>query len=85
MFTICAVLAGLCLWLVGKLAVYSQAQHVVHRERARIARDIHDDLTAGLTQLVLFGEVARSELPEAIGTPAGKWPWSARKPAAFRG
>jgi signal transduction histidine kinase len=64
MFSTCAVLAALCLWLIGKLAVYSQAQQVVRRERSRIARDIHDDLTAGLTQLALFGEVARSELPE---------------------
>jgi signal transduction histidine kinase len=64
MLSICVVLAALCLWLVGKLAVYSRAQQVVRRERARIARDIHDDLTAGLTRLVLFGEVARSELPE---------------------
>jgi signal transduction histidine kinase len=63
-FWTCAVLATLCLWLLGKLAVYSQAQQVVRRERARIARDIHDDLSAGLTQLVLFGEVARTELPE---------------------
>jgi two-component sensor histidine kinase len=64
MFSICAILAALCLWLLGRLAVYSQAQQVVRRERARIARDIHDDLTAGLTQLALFGEVAQSELPE---------------------
>jgi two-component sensor histidine kinase len=64
MFSTCAVLVALCLWLLGKLAVNSQAQQVVRRERARIARDIHDDLTAGLTQLVLFGEVAQSELSE---------------------
>jgi signal transduction histidine kinase len=63
MFSICATLGALCLWLAGKLAVYSQAQQIVRRERARIARDIHDDLTAGLTQLVLFGEVSQSELP----------------------
>jgi signal transduction histidine kinase len=41
----------------------SQSQQVVQRERARIARDIHDDLTGGLTQLVLLGETAQSELP----------------------
>jgi signal transduction histidine kinase len=64
MVSTCIVLAVLCLWLLGKLAVYSQAQQIVRRERSRIARDIHDDLTAGLTQLALFGEVARSELPE---------------------
>jgi two-component sensor histidine kinase len=64
MLSLCGALAALCLLLVGKLAVFSQAQQVVRRERARIARDIHDDLTAGLTQLVLFGEVSQSELPE---------------------
>jgi signal transduction histidine kinase len=64
MFSLCVALGVLCLWLLAKLAVYSQAQQVVRRERARIARDIHDDLSSGLTQLVLFGEVARSELPE---------------------
>lgn len=67
MFSVCGVLAALCLWLAGKLAIYSRAQQVVRRERARIARDIHDDLTAGLTQLALFGEVAQSELPEGSG------------------
>ena len=64
MFLICGVLAALCFWLIGKLAIYAQAQQVVRRERARIARDIHDDLTAGLTQLVLFGEVSQSRLVE---------------------
>jgi signal transduction histidine kinase len=33
-------------------------------ERTRIARDIHDDLGAQLTQLLLLGEVARREHPE---------------------
>jgi signal transduction histidine kinase len=50
-------------WLVGKLALHSRVQLVVQRERARIARDIHDDLSAGLTQLVLIGEVVQSTLP----------------------
>jgi signal transduction histidine kinase len=58
-----AIVAALCVWLIGRLALHSQTQQVVRRERARIARDIHDDLTAGLTQLVLLGEVAQSELP----------------------
>jgi two-component sensor histidine kinase len=58
-----AIVAALCVWLLGRLALHSQTQQVVRRERARIARDIHDDLTAGLTQLVLLGEVAQSELP----------------------
>jgi len=41
-----------------------RAQKLLERERALIARDIHDDLGAGLTQLVLQGEVAQTEFPE---------------------
>jgi signal transduction histidine kinase len=57
-----------CLFLMGKLMVQSQAQQVVRRERARIARDIHDDLGAGLTQLVLMGETLQSEAPPSSET-----------------
>jgi two-component sensor histidine kinase len=63
LLSLCAIAAAMCLRLMGKLVIHSQAEQVVQRERARIARDIHDDLTAGLTQLVLMGEVAQSELP----------------------
>ena len=49
--------------LAAKLAVQSKAQELLQRERARIARDIHDDVGAGLTQLVLQGEVAQTEFP----------------------
>ena len=56
------VVAGLALILsvrlAAKLAVQTRAQKLLERERALIARDIHDDLGAGLTQLVLQGEVA---------------------------
>ncbi len=56
LLSLCGLVAAICVRLMGKLAIHSQAQQVVRRERARIARDIHDDLTAGLTQLVLLGE-----------------------------
>ena len=49
--------------VAAKLAVQSKAQDLLQRERARIARDIHDDVGAGLTQLVLQGEVAQTEFP----------------------
>ena len=39
--------------------------HALERERARIARDIHDDLGSGLTRIMLLSESARSELPPA--------------------
>jgi len=58
------VLTGVAsLRLAAKLAVQSKAQELLQRERARIARDIHDDVGAGLTQLVLQGEVAQTEFP----------------------
>jgi signal transduction histidine kinase len=39
-----------------------EQQHAVERERARIAKDIHDDLGASLTQITLLSELARSDL-----------------------
>ena len=53
----------LCLRLMARLAVQTKAQELLHRERARIARDIHDELGARLTELALEGEVIRTELP----------------------
>ena len=49
--------------LLARLALQSKGQELLHRERARIARDIHDDLGARLTELALEGEVAQTELP----------------------
>lgn len=42
--------------------------HALERERARIARDIHDDLGSGLTRIMLLSQSARTELP--AGSPA---------------
>lgn len=36
-------------------------QHAIERDRARIAKDIHDDIGAGLTQITLLSELARRE------------------------
>jgi len=52
------------LQLMGRLAVQSKARKMIDRERARIARDIHDELGARLTELALEGEVVQTELPE---------------------
>ena len=38
-----------------------EQQHAVERDRARIAKDIHDDIGAGLTQITLLSELARRE------------------------
>lgn len=61
--TISVVALALSVRLAAKLAVQTRAQKLLERERARIARDIHDDLGSALTQLVLEGEVAQTELP----------------------
>ncbi|MGL4398743.1 MAG: ATP-binding protein [Luteolibacter sp.] len=52
-----------CLRLMARLAVQSKAQALLNIERARIARDIHDELGARLTELALEGEVIQTELP----------------------
>jgi ligand-binding sensor domain-containing protein len=38
-----------------------ERQQAIERDRARIAQDIHDDLGAGLTQIMLLSELARRE------------------------
>jgi signal transduction histidine kinase/ligand-binding sensor domain-containing protein len=43
-----------------------ERQRAVERDRARIAKDIHDDLGAGLTQITLLSELARRDTPEAV-------------------
>ena len=62
----CTAMAALSfsLWLMTQLSAQSKAQEFLQVERVRIARDIHDDLGAQLTQLLLLGEVAQREQPE---------------------
>ena len=78
--TVCVVALGLSLWLAAKLALRTRAQQLLDLERARIARDIHDDLGAALTQLVLQSEVAQTEYPESspIRAQFGQFCGSAR-------
>jgi signal transduction histidine kinase len=47
-------------------------QEAVERERARIARDLHDQLGANLTQVALLGELAEADknLPEEVESHA---------------
>ena len=53
-----------------KLAVQTRSHKLLERERDRIARDIHDDLGAGLTQLTLLGELVLRETPPGAATRA---------------
>ncbi|MFO1478113.1 MAG: two-component regulator propeller domain-containing protein [Verrucomicrobiota bacterium] len=47
-------------WKVERL----QREQAVERERARIAKDIHDDLGASLTRITLLSQSARSQLDD---------------------
>jgi ligand-binding sensor domain-containing protein/signal transduction histidine kinase len=60
-----------------KLALLQQ-QHAIERDRARIAKDIHDDIGAGLTQITLLTELARRE-PEQVGAHLERISNSARQ------
>ncbi|MEY4916712.1 MAG: hypothetical protein RL616_625 [Verrucomicrobiota bacterium] len=62
--TLLLLVVVVCLWLLTQLSAQTQAQKFLQVERARIARDIHDDLGAQVTQLLLLGEVAQREQPE---------------------
>jgi ligand-binding sensor domain-containing protein/signal transduction histidine kinase len=52
---------------VGRKMERLELQQTMERERQRIARDLHDDLGAGLTEIMLLGEVANRE-----GAPAAE-------------
>ncbi|HLP77453.1 MAG TPA: two-component regulator propeller domain-containing protein [Candidatus Paceibacterota bacterium] len=61
----------------ARLAKLEQ-QHAIERDRARIAKDIHDDIGAGLTQITLLSELARREKEQA-GTHLDRISNSARE------
>jgi len=60
-----------------KLALLQQ-QNAIERDRARIAKDIHDDIGAGLTQITLLTELARRE-PAQMDANLERITQSARK------
>jgi signal transduction histidine kinase len=56
-----------------------ERQRAVERDRTRIAKDIHDDLGAGLTQITLLSELARREPADKMGDQLERISDSARK------
>ena len=63
LLSVCALVILVSLRLMAQLALHKQERFLLRGERARIARDIHDDIGARMTQLVLHGELAQNELP----------------------
>ena len=68
LLTVCAVVLAMVVRQRAKLAWQTRARQMLEVERARIARDIQDDIASMLTQLVLHGEVALTG--GADGSPA---------------
>ena len=66
--------------LQRKLARLEQ-QHAVETERARIAKDIHDDLGASLTQITLLSDRAEMEVAGELRANARKISVTAREMA----
>ena len=62
-FIICGLILLTIFLLAAQLALHQKERWLLQRERGRIAMDVHDDIGSRITQLVLNGEVAQSELP----------------------
>jgi signal transduction histidine kinase len=64
LLSVCGLVILFSLRLMAQLALHRKERWLLQQERARIAREIHDDIGSRMTQLVLHGEVAQSGLPE---------------------
>jgi signal transduction histidine kinase len=64
LLVVCGLVILISLRLTAQLALHRKERWLLQQERARIARDIHDDIGSRMTQLVLTGEVAQNDLPE---------------------
>ena len=65
---VCGMVILISLRLTAQLTLHRKERWLLQQERARIARDIHDDIGARMTQLVLHGEVAQGGLRDGSET-----------------
>ena len=63
LLSLCGCVILVSLRLMAQVALHKKERLLLRAERARIARDIHDDVGARMTQLVLRGELAQCEMP----------------------
>jgi len=61
--SLCGIAGVTIFLLTAQLALHRKERWLLQRERARIAMDVHDDIGARMTHLVLNGEVAQGEVP----------------------
>ncbi len=64
LLSVCSLVILISFRLMAQLALHRKERMLLQSERTRIARDIHDDIGARMTQLVLLGEVAQNELSD---------------------
>jgi ligand-binding sensor domain-containing protein/signal transduction histidine kinase len=69
--TLLAAVASIA-WGVGRArsrrhVARLELQRAMEQERRRIARDIHDDLGSGLTEIIMEGDRLQAEFPQAPG------------------
>jgi signal transduction histidine kinase len=62
--SVCALVILVSFRLAALLALHRKERRLLQQERARIAREIHDDIGSRITQLVLHGEVAQGGLSD---------------------
>jgi len=61
---VCGFVILISFRLMTQLAFHQRERWLLQRERARIARDIHDDIGPRMTMLVLHGEEAQNGFPD---------------------
>lgn len=71
LFTLCviAIVRYVSFRRLRRQVALLEQQTLLHKERARIAKDIHDDLGANLTQIALLSELTRQDM--AVPAKAG--------------
>lgn len=62
LLSVCGIIILISFRLLAQLAFHRKERLLLQEERARIARDIHDDIGARMTQLVLHGELMQNDL-----------------------
>jgi signal transduction histidine kinase len=68
LLSVSALIVLISFRLMAQLALHRKERRLLQQERARIAREIHDDIGSRMTQLVLHGEVAQNGLPAGSET-----------------
>jgi signal transduction histidine kinase len=63
-WALCSVLVASLLFAVWRYIAYARLreQHLLEQERARIARDLHDDIGAGLTEIAMQSSLVSSDI-----------------------